>query len=237
MNRQLTYILITPYSLLKSRTGGIIGRILALGRDVRFVGARMYAPSDDMVDRYLATLDAEEKPAAFLSALKIYVDSNLRQENPFGISNRMMMLLFEGPDAIQALRRNVVGDLSFDVKGDTVRGTYGDFVRKHGDLTHFEPAVLMPSTEEAKVSAPAKVRVLTHATPRYSSAEAIRVAITAIGMVRSGSCTSSPSVAIRPYPVNATKTRAVAVRNETGEPSPRWMVATFAVPSRRPLTI
>ena len=149
MNRQLTYILITPYSLLKSRTGGIIGRILALSRDVRFVGARMYAPSDDMVDRYLATLGAEEKPEAFLSALKSYVDSNLRQENPFGISNRMMMLLFEGADAIQALRRNVVGDLSFDVTGDTVRGTYGDFVRKHGELTHFEPAVLMPSTEEA----------------------------------------------------------------------------------------
>ena len=149
MQSQLTYVLITPYSLLKSRTGGIIGRLLALGRDVRFVGARLYAPCDDMVDRYIETLDAEDKPTAFRDALRGYADSNLRRDNPFGISNRMLLLLFEGPDAIRSLRQNVVGDLSSGVKGDTVRGTYGDFVRTHGELTFFEPAVLMPTTEEA----------------------------------------------------------------------------------------
>ena len=149
MASQLTYVLITPYTLLKSRTGGICGRVLALSRDVRFVGARMYAPSDEMVDSYRETLDAEEKPEVFRRALKDYVNSNLRRDNPFGISNRMMMLLFEGPDAIASLRRDVVGYLSFDVKGDTVRGTYGDFVRAHGELSFFEPAVLMPTNEEA----------------------------------------------------------------------------------------
>ncbi len=149
MANVLTYILITPYSLHKSRTGGIIGRILALSRNVRFVGARMYAPSDEMIERYLAALDAEKTPAVFLDALREYVGTNLRKNNPFGISNRVMMLLFEGPDAIDSLRRDVVGDLSFDVKGDTVLGTYGDFVRRAGQLTHFEPAVLMPTNDTA----------------------------------------------------------------------------------------
>jgi len=149
MKTQLTHVTITPYSLLKSRTGGIIGRILALSRGARFVGARMYAPSDAMVDRYAESLDAEDKPEVFRNALKEYVSANLRRDNAFGISNRMMMLLFEGPDVIHSLRGNVVGDLSFDVKGDTVRGTYGDFVRMHGELSFFEPAVLMPTTEEA----------------------------------------------------------------------------------------
>ena len=122
---QLTYITITPYSLLKSRTGGIIGRILALSGDVKLVGARMYAPSDKMVDRYLATLDLEDLPPAIASGLKSYVNANLRRDNPFGISNRIMVLLFEGEDAIASLCKNVVGELSFDVKGDTVRGTHG----------------------------------------------------------------------------------------------------------------
>ena len=60
MKKQLTCVLITPYTLKKSRTGGIIGRLLALGRGVRLVGARMYAPSDEMVNRYAETLAAEE---------------------------------------------------------------------------------------------------------------------------------------------------------------------------------
>ena len=148
---QLTYITITPYSLLKSRTGGIIGRILALSGNVKLVGARMYAPSDKMVDRYLATLDLENLPPAIASGLKSYVNANLRRDNPFGISNRIMVLLFEGEDAIASLCKNVVGELSFDVKGDTVRGTYGDFVRRNDELSFFEPAALMPSTHEANL--------------------------------------------------------------------------------------
>jgi len=149
MKTQLTHVTITPYSLLKSRTGGIIGRILALSRGARFVGARMYAPSDAMLDRYVETLGVEDKPEVFREAIKGYVNANLRRDNALGISNRMMMLLFEGPDVIRSLRKNVVGDLSFDVKGDTVRGTYGDFVRTHGELSFFEPAVLMPTNEDA----------------------------------------------------------------------------------------
>ena len=149
MKDQLTYVMITPYSLLKSRTGGIIGRILALSKGVKFVGARMYAPSDEMVDRYLATLEHEDLPEIARKALVAYIDSNLRRDNPFGISNRMMLLLFSGPGAMRSLREEAVGDLSVDVKGDTIRGTYGDFVLSHGDLLFFEPAVLTPVSEEA----------------------------------------------------------------------------------------
>jgi nucleoside diphosphate kinase len=149
MADKLTYLLITPYSLLKSRTGGIIGRILALSRDVRFVGARMYAPSDAMVDAYIQTLSAETHPPTVLDALRQYADTNLRRDNPFGISNRMMLLLFEGPDPIRSLREDVVGALSPDMRGDTIRGTYGDFVLERGKLAFFEPAVLMPTNEEA----------------------------------------------------------------------------------------
>ena len=147
--KQLTYVLITPYTLFKSRTGGIIGRILALSRNVRFVGARMYAPSDEMIDKYMETLQYENFPPEIREALTGYVDANCRRENPFGITNRMMMLLFEGPDAVRSLREDVVGVLSTNMRGDTIRGTYGDFILSRGKPAFFEPAVLMPTTTEA----------------------------------------------------------------------------------------
>ncbi len=152
MNTDLTFVAVTPYSLLKSRTGGIIGRILALGGDVRFVGARMYAPSDDMVDAWLKTLDAEDLPDVMANALRGYVDENLRPDNPFGISNRMMMLLFEGSDPLRSLLEGVVGEMTFDVRGNTIRGTYGDFVFRDEELSFFEPSVLMPGTPAANVA-------------------------------------------------------------------------------------
>ena len=149
MNPQLAYVLITPYSLLKSRTGGIIGRILALSKNVEFVGARMYAPSDEMVDQYVEAIEHEDLPEIVRTSLAAYADSNLRRDNPFGISNRMLLLLFRGPDAIRSLREEVVGDISVDVKGDTIRGTYGDFVLSRGKVVFFEPAVLTAVSEEA----------------------------------------------------------------------------------------
>ena len=57
MASKLAYALITPYSLVKSRTGGIIGRMLSL-TDLTFVGTRMFAPSDEMVDKLKASYQA-----------------------------------------------------------------------------------------------------------------------------------------------------------------------------------
>ena len=55
MMQELTYALITPYSLSKSRTGSIMGRLLTLA-DLELVGARMLSPSDEFVDRYVQTI-------------------------------------------------------------------------------------------------------------------------------------------------------------------------------------
>ena len=51
MAQQLAYVIITPYSLHKSRTGGILSRLITrTGLDL--VGARMFAPSVELVKRY-----------------------------------------------------------------------------------------------------------------------------------------------------------------------------------------
>ncbi len=48
---ELSYATITPYSMRKSRTGGIIARLISrTGLDL--VAARMFAPSEELVRRY-----------------------------------------------------------------------------------------------------------------------------------------------------------------------------------------
>jgi len=139
---ELAYAMITPYSLHKSRTGGIIGRLLSLSQ-LDFVGVHMYAPSDAWVDQYLALLRKSDLGNPVREAFIQYVDENLRRDNPLGLSNRCLVLLFRGENALNRLLDDVVGHASPKVRGDTVRGTYGDFQNwPDGRMKYFEPAVI-----------------------------------------------------------------------------------------------
>jgi len=139
MPEELAYALITPYSLLKSRTGGIISRLCIA--DLDLAAARMLAPSDEFVDSYKDLLIAQGIQSPVKEALLDYCDAYLRPNNRLGISNRVLLLLFQGKDAARVLNDDVVGAISRAPRGDTVRGTYGDFVvTRDGDVHYFEPA-------------------------------------------------------------------------------------------------
>ncbi|MHC4714395.1 MAG: nucleoside-diphosphate kinase [Planctomycetota bacterium] len=146
----LAYVLVTPYSLLKSRTGGIIGRLLFL-TDLELVGARMYCPSDEFVDRYIETVRRQKPDKPFEDVLVNYVNDHFRPDNRLGISNRTMLLLFKGDEAVEKLKR-VVGSFTRQVQGDTLRGTYGDYLEgTDGRVEFFEPAVLIGSDPQTTV--------------------------------------------------------------------------------------
>jgi len=149
MREELAYALITPYSLLKSRTGGIIGRLLSLG-DLTLVGARMYAPSDDMVDAYAATIaEQQDLDPQLMKAFLRYLNDNFRPQNKLGIANRTMLLLLRGLNAIEVLKEQVVGPITKDPRGDTIRGTYGDYISvPGGEILYFEPAVIIGTSRE-----------------------------------------------------------------------------------------
>ncbi len=141
MAAELAYALITPYSLLKSRTGGIISRLLST--DLELDAARMMAPSDEFVDRYKALLSAQNIQSPVKEALLDYCDAYLRPNNRLGISNRALLLLFRGENAGQLLN-DVAGPIGRQPRGDTVRGTYGDYVLDlDGHIHYFEPACLI----------------------------------------------------------------------------------------------
>ena len=56
MATEVSYIIITPYSLLKSRTGGIIARLMSR-TDLEFVGAQMLAFTREMAEKYAQSLE------------------------------------------------------------------------------------------------------------------------------------------------------------------------------------
>ena len=144
MAQELTYALITPYSLSKSRTGGVISRLLTLAEDLDLVAVRMYAPSDALVDRYVKSIEAMDISAMLRSAFVDYVNDNLRPGTTNPAGNRCPVLFFRGENAIEMLKEDAVGSADPDPAGDTVRGAYGDFILDaDGNVKHFEPAVLV----------------------------------------------------------------------------------------------
>jgi len=142
VSEELAYALITPYSLYKSRTGGIIARLLAYAQ-LDLVGARMYSLSNAFLDEYREIVCTTGCEPAIAEAWRKYIDASMRPDNPWGYLPRCMLLLFHGPNAVRHLKEDVIGPFTEQPVGDTVRGTYGDFIRdENGTIHYFEPAVL-----------------------------------------------------------------------------------------------
>jgi nucleoside diphosphate kinase len=142
MTDQLAYVLITPYSLYKSRTGGIIGRLLAHAR-LELVATRMFVFSDEFVDAYKKVICSPDIDPVIAEAWQRYIDENLRRNNPSGYLPRCMVMLFRGPNAVRHLKDEVIGAFTDEPVGDTIRGTFGDLIRDDkGRVRYFEPAVI-----------------------------------------------------------------------------------------------
>jgi nucleoside diphosphate kinase len=152
MSQQLAYVIVTPYSLYKSRTGGILSRLISrTGLDL--VAARMFAPSAELAKEYAEVVISANDPQdrRIQEHLRDYILQNFTPDAKTGKRRRVMVLLFRGEDAVRKVR-SVVGNLGPDRRvGETIRDTYGDYiVDATGNMKYFEPAVLAaPTFEEA----------------------------------------------------------------------------------------
>lgn len=141
MSEELAYALITPYSLYKSRTGGIIGRLLAYAQ-LDLVAARMYVFSDEFLDQYRRIICPSDCDPQLAQGWRGYVEAWMRPSNRWGLLPRCMLLLLRGENAVRHIK-DVIGPFTEQPVGDTIRGTYGDLIRdENGHVQHFEPAVL-----------------------------------------------------------------------------------------------
>ena len=166
MAQQLAYVIITPYTLHKSRTGGILARLITrTGLDM--VAARMFAPGTDLVQQYseviISAADSQDRRVQEL--IRDYILRNLAPDPKTERPRRVMVLLFRGEEAVRKVR-SVIGNISAERRGgETIRDTYGDLILdEHGNVRYFEPAVLAaPTPEEAGI----KLKLWSH----YSDTE------------------------------------------------------------------
>jgi len=156
MSQELSYVIITPYSLHKSRTGGILTRLLTrTGLDL--VGARMFTPSAELSQEYAANIVSADDPQdrRIQEMIREYILKNIAPDARSGRRRRVMVLLFQGEDAVRKTRA-VVGNLNPQRRGgETIRDTFGDLILDDdGQVRYFEPAVLAaPSRKEAETKA------------------------------------------------------------------------------------
>jgi nucleoside diphosphate kinase len=140
MAEELSYVLVTPYSIRKSRTGGILARLISR-TGLEIVAARMFAPSKELVQNYAAGIVTE--------LIRKYVLERFAPA-PNGRPKRVLMLVFKGDDAVRKLRSTVGHIVNERTSGETIRDTFGDYlVDANGEVTYFEPAVLAPPDAES----------------------------------------------------------------------------------------
>jgi nucleoside diphosphate kinase len=140
---ELSYVIVTSYSMRKSRTGGIVGRLISrTGLDL--VGGRMFAPSPELAKHYAETIVTETDPRhrATQELIREYVLKNFTGEKN-GQQARVLFLIFRGPDAVERIHRTVGHIVHERTSGETIRDTYGDYITDDsGKVTYFEPGVL-----------------------------------------------------------------------------------------------
>jgi nucleoside diphosphate kinase len=140
---ELSYAIITAYSMRKSRTGGMIGRLISrTGLDL--VGGRMFAPSPELAKRYSETIvtETDSRHRATQELLREYVLKNFTG-NVHGQRPRVLLLVFQGPDAVEKMHSTVGHIVHERTSGETIRDTFGDYITDDsGKVTYFEPGVL-----------------------------------------------------------------------------------------------
>jgi nucleoside diphosphate kinase len=153
MKETLSYVLVTPYTVAKSRTGGVIARLLSQS-DLELVGAQMIAADEEFARAYAASI-GNYRYSSSVPLLADYVERNFIPSG--GRKHRSLLLLFKGEDPCGKLTSMCghmyaehLGIESFT--GETIRDTYADLITDPATpskVTYFEPAVLTPRIQEA----------------------------------------------------------------------------------------
>jgi len=150
MAEELSYVIVTPYSVRKSRTGGIISRLISR-TGLEIVAARMFAPGRELVEKYASVIVTAQDPRhrATQDLIRRYVLKNFAPDAS-GVRTRVLFLVFRGEDAIAKIRSTAGHIVNERTSGETIRDTYGDYVTNAaGEVIYFEPAVIAPPDMES----------------------------------------------------------------------------------------
>jgi nucleoside diphosphate kinase len=155
MKPTLSYVIVTPYTIAKSRTGGVIARLLSRV-DLELVGAQIITPGEDFINEYASILRNQELRNVNRAGdlLANYIERNMGLSG--GRRHRSLLLILRGENSCRKLS-DICGALFPEkhsveaLSGETIRDTYADYIVDRDDpkkIIHFEPAILTPRHEE-----------------------------------------------------------------------------------------
>ncbi len=139
MAKQLTYALITPTALRKGRTGGILARLISRS-GLELTTGRIFAPSVKTFAKLAATLPSQSATAAYLKGLSS--------------GDQILVLVLQSPktqaeeDIVAKVAALVGDDTTMSGRGETLRDTFGDLVKRENLVHYFEPGVIAPASAE-----------------------------------------------------------------------------------------
>ena len=155
MEQTLSYVIATPYTIAKSRTGGVISRLLSRV-DLELVGAQIIAPDEDFIRDYAYSLRSQET-RNLNTAGHLLADYCERTMGPSGgRRHRSLLMIFRGENACRKLS-DICGPLFPDnvnidnITGETIRDTYANLIMDSENpekVLYFEPAILTPRIQE-----------------------------------------------------------------------------------------
>lgn len=143
MAGELTYLMVTPESLRKGRTGLILARVLS-NPELKLVGARVMAFDNAGAKQFAAMQKLPEMAGWVEQSLSPLAD---------GKKQSFLILLLEGEAAIAQVAGEC-GELPGIGGGDkpTLRGTFAQWVKQGGVTLYLDPAVIFPADKEEAAS-------------------------------------------------------------------------------------
>jgi nucleoside diphosphate kinase len=155
MGKNLSYVIVTPNSIAKSRTGGVIARLLSQ-TDLELSAAQLITPGEDFVREYAESIRRQDAVNLNTTGelLAGYVERNMVPSG--GRRHRFLLLIFKGENTCKKLS-DICGSLfpkewdTDQIYGETIRDTYADYILDPNDnkkVIYFEPAVLTPRIQK-----------------------------------------------------------------------------------------
>lgn len=154
MEQSLSYVLVTPYTVAKSRTGGVLSRLLSR-ISLELVGAQMVAMDQHIAEAFASIIKNRKKVEGFKISdlLSDYIQQSMGPS--LGVRHRSLLLLFRGENPCEQLA-TVVGSFQKEtgsvetVIGESIRDTYADLIftdESQEKIRYFEPAVITAQTQ------------------------------------------------------------------------------------------
>lgn len=144
MAEELSCVVVTPYTISKSRTGAVLARLFSRV-SAELVATQMFAVTKEMAERYADSVQCGESAEddRYRPLIGDYIRRDFAPLENGQRPRRALLLVFRGEQACKEVA-DVVGRLHISsATGESIRDTFGDLVyNEDGSLRYFEPAVL-----------------------------------------------------------------------------------------------